>query len=140
MEIQKIKIINHISVEDFISLRQTANFQSLSYEQAKQVLERTAYIAAAYLDGKTIGVTRLLFDYGTDAYITDVIVNPEYQGHGIGRLLVEDVLNYIRSNSFSEVRVACNLYANQGKETFYKKLGFSTLSNEKYGHGMLMEI
>lgn len=39
---------------------------------------------------------RLLFDYGTDAYITDVIVHPEYQGNGIGKLLIDDVLELSR--------------------------------------------
>ena len=86
------------------------------------------------------GITRLLFDYGTDAYITDVIVSPEYQKCGIGRMLVEDVLDFIRRNSFGGVKVACSLYTNKGKECFYEKLGFADLPNDKYGHGMLLEL
>ena len=136
----KIEIVNELSVSEFIALRQMVNFQSLQEEQAKLILEKTTYIAAARYEGKCIGITRLIYDYGTDAYITDVIVNPEYQGLGIGKMLVEDVLNFIRKNSFSNVKVACSLYANKGKELFYKKLGFEDLPNDKYGHGMLLEI
>ncbi len=103
-------------------------------------MEHTTYVAVARLDGKSIGLTRLLFDYGTDAYITDVIVHPEYQGYGIGKMLVEDVLGFVKANASSGTNVACSLYANQGKETFYEKLGFRRLPDGKYGHGMLLEL
>lgn len=86
-----------------------------------------------------VGVTRLLFDYGTDAYITDVIVHPAYQGYGIGGLLIEHVLCFIKDNVV-DTRVTCSLYANIGKEEFYHRFGFSKLPNEKYGYGMVLEL
>ncbi|MGM9607443.1 MAG: GNAT family N-acetyltransferase [Oscillospiraceae bacterium] len=135
-----ITIGHTLSVEDFLALRQKVGFQPLGEDQARRVLEHTAYVAAARREGRTIGVTRLLFDYGTDAYITDVIVDPAFQGHGVGKLLVADVLNYVKQNAVPGTRVACSLYANPGKERFYESLGFSTLPNDKYGHGMLVEL
>ena len=39
-----------------------------------------------------------------------------------------------------EVKLACSLYANPGKEPFYAKFGFQELPNDKYGYGMLMEL
>lgn len=138
--LEKMDIVHEISVEDFLSLRQMVGFQKLQKTEAQRILENTSYIAVARLEGKTVGLVRLLFDYGTDAYITDVIVHPEYQGTGIGRLLVEDVLGYVKKNSCTGVRIACSLYANAGKEAFYEKLGFSRLPNDKYGYGMMLEI
>lgn len=58
-----------------------------------------------------------------DAYITDVIVLPEYQGYGIGSILLNDILHYIKLNAFEETRVECTLYLNMRKEGFYKKTG-----------------
>lgn len=63
------------------------NVSEKSQRQAKKILENTSYISAAFYNNELVGVTLLLFDYGTDAYITDVIVNPDYQGCGIGRFL-----------------------------------------------------
>lgn len=108
-------------------------------EQAQKVLSHTTYTVAATCDGICVGVTRLLFDYGTDSYITDVIVHPAYQGYGIGGLLIENVLCFIKDNAV-DTRVTCSLYANIGKEEFYHRFGFSKLPNEKYGYGMLLEL
>lgn len=138
--LDEIKIVHEISVEDFLSLRQMVHFQILQKNEAQCILEHTSYISAASFQGNIIGVTRLLYDYGTDAYITDVIVNPQYQGQGVGRMLIEDVVAYVKNHSFSNVRVTCNLYANVGKEAFYEKLGFSKLPFGKYGYGMLIAM
>ena len=62
------------------------------------------------------------------------------QGRGIGKLLIHDVLAFIKENSFHNVKVACNLYANKGKEEFYKKFGFQELPNDNYGYGMILEV
>ncbi|MGN0291495.1 MAG: GNAT family N-acetyltransferase [Lachnospiraceae bacterium] len=140
IEKSKIEIVHKITAEEFIDLRRTVDFQPLTHEEAKQVLEHTSYVTVIRYEEKVIGLIRLLFDYGTDAYITDVIVNPKYQGYGLGRMLVEDVVKYVENHSFSGVKVACSLYANKGKENFYGKMGFSSLPDEKYGHGMLMEV
>lgn len=86
-------------------------------------------------------MTRVLFDYGTDAYLTDVIVSPDCQGLGLGSMLVKNAIDFIRENALEGVTVACTLYANPGKEPFYEQLGFRRLPDEaKYGYGMLLEI
>lgn len=139
MDHQNIEIRHSISPEMFCRLREQVNFQKVSQRQAKKILENTSYISAAFYNNELVGVTRLLFDYGTDAYITDVIVNPNYQGCGIGRLLIENVLNYIRQN-VTDTKVVCSLYANQGKEDFYQRFGFEKLPNIKYGYGMVLDV
>lgn len=135
-----ILISQELSVSVFLSLRRQVDFQPLSITQAENILKNTTYITAAYDGSKCIGLTRLLFDYGTDAYITDVIVHPEYQGYGIGKMLIKDVLLFIKEKSSPHTIVTCSLYANKGKEMFYEKLGFSRLPNEKYGGGMAIDL
>lgn len=84
-----------------------------------------------------VGYTRAKRELMTD--IEAVIVNPAYQGQGIGKLLVEHVINYIRQNA-ADTKVVCSLYANQGKEIFYQPLGFEKLPNQKYGYGMALDV
>lgn len=55
-------------------------------------------------------------------------------------MLIENVLEFIKSNSQKGTRVVCSLYANKGKENFYGKFGFEKLPNEKYGYGMIIEL
>ena len=76
----------------------------------------------------------------TDAYITDVIVNPDFQGKRIGKQLLDKTLEYLKYHSMENVTLACSLYANPDKEAFYEKFGFRKLPNNKYGYGMLLEL
>ena len=54
--------------------------------------------------------------------------------------MIENAIDYLKKNAVEGVRIACSLYANQGKEDFYGKFGFEKLPNNKYGYGMLIEI
>ena len=52
--LDQIKIIHEISVEDFLSLRQMVNFQTLQKNEAKCILEHTTYISLVYVLSITI--------------------------------------------------------------------------------------
>lgn len=124
----------------FCQLRTAVHFQLLTEPQAKQVLAHTTAVIAIRHGDRYVGITRILFDYGTDAYLTDVIVHPDYQGQGIGGLLIKNALAYLQTHVQPGVRIACSLYANPGKEPFYAAYGFQLLPNAQYGHGMLLEL
>lgn len=117
-------VTNTIPVQAFCQLRTAVHFQPLTEPQAKQVLAHTTAVIAIRHGARYAGITRILFDYGTDAYLTDVIVHPDYQGQGIGGLLVKNALAYLQTHVQPGVRIACSLYANPGKEPFYAAYGF----------------
>ncbi|MFA5180154.1 MAG: GNAT family N-acetyltransferase [Syntrophales bacterium] len=66
---------------------------------------------------KLIGFGRSISDGAYQAAVYDVVVLPEYQQQGIGRLIMERILRTVSN---------CNiiLYANLGREEFYEKQGF----------------
>lgn len=133
-------VTNTIPVQAFCQLRAAVHFQPLTESQAERVLAHTTAVIAIRHEDRYAGVTRILFDYGTDAYLTDVIVHPDYQGQGIGGLLVKNALAYLQAHVQPGVKIACSLYANPGKEPFYETYGFQPLPNTQYGHGMLLEL
>ena len=53
---------------------------------------------------------------------------------------MDKVFERLKEYSVSSVKLACSLYANPGKESFYEKFGFEKLPNNKYGYGMLLEL
>lgn len=130
----------NISEEEFCHLRESVGFQKISKKQAQKILENTQIVINAVYDGHSIGLVRILTDFVTDAYITDVIVSPDYQGHGIGERLIKQAIDCLKEQASDGVTIACSLYANPGKEEFYEKYGFRKLPNGKYGYGMLVEI
>ena len=79
---------------------------------------------------------RIVWDHGYAVLIADVIVAPEYQGRGLGRLVMETIMNYIKEQLKPGYRIMVSLLAAHGKEDFYKKFGFIERPNESFGPGM----
>lgn len=103
-------------------------------------MEHSTYIAVARDNDKAVGMSRVLFDFGYTAYITDVIVHPDYQGQGIGTKLVKMILNFLKENSNEDEFMSYVLIANKGKEKFYEKFGFVARPTDTLGAGMTLRI
>lgn len=71
--------------------------------------------------GRLVAAGRALADGADCAYICDVAVLPEYQGTGLGREMVQRLLEASRGHR------KIILYSVPGKEGFYRKLGFRQL-------------
>jgi ribosomal protein S18 acetylase RimI-like enzyme len=69
-------------------------------------------------DGALVGAGRALADGVDCAYLCDVAVHPDFQGHGLGKAIIA------RLKEMSAGHRKIILYANPGKEGFYRKLGF----------------
>lgn len=134
-----IKLVHTISVEDYNDLRSGVGWETLENEQAQRGIENTYYLVAAIKDERTIGLTRVISDGGYIALSADVIVNPDYQGQGIGKMLVEDALTFIETHlGKDELMVMVSLMAAKGKEKFYEKCGLWVRPNNEAGAGMCL--
>lgn len=133
-----MEITNYMTGEEYNHLRETVDWRPISLEQAKRGLQNTTFLVVVRDEGKAIAMGRALFDYGYTAYIGDVIVKPEYQGKGIGKTIVEKLINYVMNAAEPEDRIMFILGAAKGKEGFYEKIGFEKRPNDFSGHGMTM--
>ena len=69
-------------------------------------------------DGRLVGVGRALADGVDCSYVCDVAVLPSHQGTGLGRQVIERLLE------LSHGHKKIILYAVPGKEPFYRRFGF----------------
>ena len=93
-----IEYTNSITPEDYMELRKKVGWFEFPLEEAKAGLDN-AYMVLCARDGKkAVGLMRLLWDGGYVAVISDVMVDPEYQGQGIGRHLVESCIQRIKKD------------------------------------------
>lgn len=134
----EIELKHSLTVEEYNAVRKSVGWREIPTEQAKRGLLGTYYLTAAVMDGQTVGMARLISDGGYVAYLADVIVNQEYQGHGIGRLILNDIIDYIKNTLSQGEQVMVILVAAKGKEEFYEKFGFIRRPNEQYGAGMTL--
>ena len=75
-----------------------------------------------YADKTLIGVGRALADGVDCSYICDVSIHPDYQGKGIGKDIVNKLIDFSKGHN------KIILYSNPGKEEFYSKLGFDRMN------------
>ena len=60
----------------------------------------------------------------------------EQAANGLGRMVMNDLMTYIKSVMKPGYRIMVSLKAAKGKEGFYKKFGFIERPNEDFGPGM----
>lgn len=119
---------NELTAEEFISLWQTVWGEGPSLEQTRLAMEHTLFRISVFDGDKIVAMARMIGDMGLDYYIKDVIVRPEYQGRGIGRMLITELLKFINDNGVSGTEIFVELCAMPDKIPFYEKFGFD--SNE----------
>lgn len=105
---------------------------------SKKALDNTLYSVSIYDDEKIIGYGRIIGDDICFLYIHDVMVVPEYQSKGIGMIIINKLLEYVKKVKHENPSVRVYLGASSGKEGFYKKCGFVTRSEAGLGEGMIL--
>lgn len=129
-----------ISVDDFSKLRDGVGWFAFNKEQALAGIENSLLLVSCYEKNEIVGSARVLWDGGFIAYLSDVMVMPAYQGHGIGKEMVGQLISFLKTQVKAGWRVKIVLISAKGKEQFYEKFGFIERPNESDGAGMHMWI
>ena len=87
-------------------------------DDLKLSFSNSRYKCFVYDNGVIAGVGRAVADGVDCSYICDVAVHPRSQGSGLGKAIVQKLVE------LSADHRKIILYANPGKEGFYHKLGF----------------
>lgn len=138
MGTENLKYHNSLSAGDYCSLRAAVGFSPICPEQAEVGLCGSAYVVGCRDGELAVGAARLLWDGGYTAYLTDVMVLPEYQGLGIGTQLVERCMLFLRMQLRPGWRFKVHLLAGKDRDSFYEKFGFTQRPNEDAGPAMDM--
>lgn len=131
---------NKLTAKDFCDLQEAVGFGRPNLSQIKTALENSIYIVSAEVDGKIVGMGRLVGDYARIFYIQDVFISPNYQRQGIGTAIMKKLLSYIKDLNLVDCNIMVGLMSAKGKEDFYKRFGFKVRPNDFQGCGMMMNI
>jgi ribosomal protein S18 acetylase RimI-like enzyme len=89
-------------------------------EKEKIIFRNSQAVVFIFDQSKMVGFGRAISDGVCQAAIYDVAVQPDYQGKGIGKLIIRNLTQQLPGCSFI-------LYASPGKEDFYRKLNFNKM-------------
>ena len=129
---------NELTAEDFIYLWESVWDEAPEIEQVKLAMDNTLFRVSIYDNDKLIAMARVIGDKGLDYYIKDVVVIPEYQKKGVGRLLINELLKYINDNGIKNTEIFVELCAMPKVIPFYKKFGFD--ANEAQRLKMMYKV
>ncbi|UCF13493.1 MAG: GNAT family N-acetyltransferase [Thermoplasmatales archaeon] len=122
-----IKVVDNWVEEEIVTLYKSAGWWKESYDPSGiKKLIKGSFAFAVVIDsvtGKAIGMGRILSDGVSDAYLQDLVVLPQYRKKGIGKKLVEFLLDYCLSRGILWIA----LISEPGQDIFYLSLGFNPM-------------
>lgn len=125
----KIKFVDNWPEDEIVELYKAGGWWKDSYDPSGiKPLIKGSFAFAVVVDkdsGKAIGMGRIISDGVSDAYIQDLVVLPEYRGWGIGKKLVNTLLQHCLSKGLLWI----GLIAEPEQDEFYSSLGFKTMKN-----------
>lgn len=119
----KIKV-NTLTTDMFLELYTSVGWTPPCREQIECALNNTTASFVMCEGKKVIGMVRLIGDGGMSFYIKDFAVLPEYQGKGVGQMLLMELQKYLLGHKPADWAVSLELISTKEAVGFYKKQGF----------------
>jgi len=113
---------NNVDWDELSILYKIAPLGDKKPNDLKTVFSNSMFKCFVYADETLIGVGRALADGIDCSYICDVAIHPKYQGQGIGKEIVNKLIELSKGHN------KIILYSYPGKERFYSKLGFDMMN------------
>ncbi len=120
------------SAEEYISLRIKTGMGTKDLLKTKIALNNSLFIVSLWDNDKLVGFGRIVGDEGITYVISDIMVDPDYQGKGLGKVIMREIDSYLNKNT-DEYAYVC-LIANKPADKLYYQFGFDYV--EPKGCGM----
>ena len=120
----ELKIKTDCSEVDWQVIADSLKKVGMAYHEPevhKRAFEASHTTVFIYEESQLIGFGRAISDGEYQGAIYDIAVLPEAQGKGVGRIIIQAILDKLPTCNFI-------LYATPGMEEFYKKLGFGLMT------------
>ena len=132
---------NSITVDEYLYLRSQVGWVQLSDRQAQLAIDNCLYnVKALDENGYLLGMGRIVGDGAVICYIQDLVVIPEAQGKGVGSLIINALIDYVKSIKEEGTTMMLCLMCAKGREPFYEKHNFIPRPTEKLGPGMIQYL
>jgi ribosomal protein S18 acetylase RimI-like enzyme len=113
---------NKLTVSGYLTIRKTTGWDMIDEAIVEKAIENDLFSVCIYDKNKLIGIGRVVGDGFIYFYVQDIIVLPKYQKRGIGKLIMDNVEDYL--NNVTNKNSFIGLMAASGVVNFYKKYDY----------------
>ncbi len=92
-------------------------------EKWREILNKSSFVYSVFDNDKLVGMGRIVED-GMFCMIYDVIVHKDYQNKGIGKMIMNNLLNFTKDKGYSSISLFVREDNAEFLIPFYNKLGF----------------
>ncbi|WP_017473049.1 GNAT family N-acetyltransferase [Amphibacillus jilinensis] len=107
----------------YIALRVEGGMSEKSQQAAEIGLKNALFTVCIYDQDMLIGLGRIIGDGGTVFQIVDVVVKPSYQGKGLGKVIMTELMTYLDQHTYAGSYVS--LIADGPADKLYAQFGFT---------------
>ncbi|KAB2860976.1 MULTISPECIES: GNAT family N-acetyltransferase [Exiguobacterium] len=117
--------------EEHQRLRVIAGMPKRSDSGTVKGLANTLYGVCLYKDDHMVGMGRVVGDGGMVFHLVDIVVDPDCQGLGLGKLIVEQLMDWILQEA--DETAIISLIADIPADGLYRQFGFDYSRPESVG-------
>lgn len=133
------KVVRDLSPNDLVSLRESVLWKPISIEQASKGLLHTMCKVSVFVDDNLVAGGRLVGDYSCKGVLSDIIVNPNYQKKGYGKVVVTELIKMVEEMLSPGERFQIEATPTMGNRDFYVKCGMKYKPTNQDGVYMWIE-
>lgn len=113
-----------ISAEKINNLRKSVGWcVKRGEEKWKEILNKSSFVYSVFDRGKLVGMGRIVED-GMMCMFYDVVVHKDYQGKGIGKMIINNLLAFTKDKGYSSISLFADPKNKDFLLPFYNKFGF----------------
>lgn len=123
-----LSLIRRWNTDELVELYRSGGWWNMGYDktQIPHIVEGSSFVVIAKDSNDTaVGFGRFIGDGISDGYLQDIVVFPEFRGQGIGSRIVSALRSLALSFGYKWI----GLVSAPGKETFYRRTGFTEMKN-----------
>ncbi|KAK6526839.1 hypothetical protein TWF281_010036 [Arthrobotrys megalospora] len=127
------------SADDYFRLRQVSGLTPKSREAIARGLPNTLFGVVVRLknDDRVVGMGRVIGDGGLFFQVVDIAVEPAYQGRGIGKGIMQAIMEWVKKELFTGAYVS--LIADGEAYKLYEKYGFEMTAPRSVGMALCIK-
>lgn len=113
-----IEIRDSLNIDEYNNLRKQVGWEPKNPIVVEKAIKNSTIVKKAIYDNFAVGMARAIGD-GMSYLLVDVVVNSKYQKKGIGKKLVNSIIDKIKENTIAGEYSTINLISIKGMEKFY---------------------